>query len=173
VYRNGRSSRESFLLIFKDRAAEVEACYRKFYQEELPEALHWMPYAEALVRALAQRADILLGVVSNKMGPQLRREIQHAGVESLFQVIVGAQDAPANKPSPDPVHYALDLMGDQAGLDVWFVGDSPIDLECAHRSGCTSILVGPMVETAYAPHYHATSMEKLQLAVDSLLPASD
>src|SRR3546814_4969671 len=46
-------------------------------------------------------------VVSNKSGSYLRREAAHLGWDRYFHRIVGATDAPRDKPAPDPVYMAL------------------------------------------------------------------
>src|SRR3546814_7612175 len=60
-------------------------------------------------------------VVSNKSGSYLRREAAHLGWDRYFHRIVGATDAPRDKPAPDPVYMALEGTGIAAGPDVWFV----------------------------------------------------
>src|SRR3546814_15590471 len=81
--------------------------------------------------------------ICNKSGSYLRREAAHLGWDRYFHRIVGATDAPRDKPAPDPVYMALEGTGIAAGPDVWFVGDSAVDLACAHAAGCTAVLVHP------------------------------
>ena len=43
------------------------------------------------------------------------------------------------------------------GRDVWFIGDSKVDLECALQTGCTAILYGESAKEEAefnATHYH-------------------
>jgi phosphoglycolate phosphatase len=102
-----------------------------------------------------------LAVVSNKTGNYLRREAQHLKWDSLFHRVVGATDCARDKPSPEPVHKALEGSGITPGADVWFVGDTDIDLECAHNSGCAAVLVrqkppaaGEFAKAPPAHHVH-------------------
>ena len=85
---------------------------------------------------------IYLGVVSNKTGELLRREIGRLGWTELFGSIVGAGDAPFDKPACEPVRLALAPSGVPAGQEVWFVGDTAIDMECAANSGCVAVFLG-------------------------------
>lgn len=48
---------------------------------------------------------------------------------------------------------------------VWFIGDSLVDLECAHRSGCVSILIAPHLSGQLEPDYHFTDCHALAVAV--------
>jgi phosphoglycolate phosphatase len=94
-----------------------------------------------MLRALAGRG-IYLGVVSNKTGELLRREVARLNWSHYFGSIVGAGDAPADKPACEPVHLALEPSGVAAGEEVWFVGDTAVDVECARNSGCIAVLLG-------------------------------
>jgi len=80
-------------------------------------------------------------VLSNKTGRILRREVEHLGWSAYFTRLVGAGDASADKPDPAAMAMALEGSG-HAGTDVWYIGDTALDMECAARAGCTGILVG-------------------------------
>jgi phosphoglycolate phosphatase len=101
-----------------------------------------LPSAEAVLELLHTK-PVYVGVVSNKRGINLRKEIEHLGWNGYFDSIVGADDAKRDKPHPDPVHLALKESGLVPGPHVWFVGDSEIDLECAQATGMTPLFYGP------------------------------
>jgi phosphoglycolate phosphatase len=82
-------------------------------------------------------------VVSNKTGAILRLEVERLGWTGLFGSIVGAGDAAADKPHAAPVMLALGPSGIAAGEEVWLVGDTEVDVECALNSGVVPILLGP------------------------------
>jgi phosphoglycolate phosphatase len=86
---------------------------------------------------------LYLGVVSNKRGDLLRREAAHLGWDRHFGRLVGAGDAPQDKPAVAPVDMALEGSGIERGPLVWFVGDSPLDIDCARNAGCVAVLLGP------------------------------
>jgi len=136
------SMRESFPLTFGERWQEAgEIFYRNFRERHL-ETLTAMPCAAELLAALKGQG-LYLGVVSNKHGPFLRSEAAHLGWHRHFGRLVGAADAPRDKPAPDPVDLALAPGGIARSPAVWFVGDADIDLECAHNAGCTPVLLHP------------------------------
>lgn len=83
-----------------------------------------------------------LGIVSNKAGPFLRREVEHLGWNARFAAVIGAGDCAADKPHPDPVWHALRGIGVQPGPSVWYVGDTALDMQTAHAAGCTAVLLG-------------------------------
>jgi phosphoglycolate phosphatase len=65
------------------------------------------------------------------------------GWDRWFGSLVGAPDASADKPDRAPVDLALQASGIAPGQGVWFVGDTAMDLACAHAAGCVPVLVGP------------------------------
>jgi len=83
-----------------------------------------------------------LGVVSNKAGPFLRREVEHLGWRHRFGAVIGAGDCEADKPHPAPIWHALATIGVQPGPSVWYVGDTALDMKAAHAAGCTAVLLG-------------------------------
>ena len=135
------SLRESFPPLFGERWEEARGIYLKRFQEIHLERLTAMPGREAMLRAL-HGEGIYLGIVSNKTGSILRREADRLDWSRFFGSIVGAGDAPADKPAREPVHLALAPSGVPAGAEVWFVGDTAVDMECAQNSGCIAVLLG-------------------------------
>lgn len=83
-----------------------------------------------------------LGVVSNKAGTFLRREVEHLGWQGRFAPVVGAGDCAADKPRPVPVWHALARIGVEPGPAVWYVGDTALDMQTARAAGCTAVLLG-------------------------------
>lgn len=135
------SLRDSFPVIFGDDwMAARDIFYAHFAAHHL-EYLEPLDGAEAMLRDLHRRG-IHLAVVSNKTGRFLRAEADALGWAPLFGRLVGATDAPVDKPAVEPVRLALSTADIAPGPDVWFVGDADVDMECAHRAGCVPILVG-------------------------------
>ncbi len=134
------SLRDSFPKLFGERWPEAKRIYVEAFASRHLQTLKPLPEAETLLRVLDERS-LWVGVVSNKTGTFLRKEVAHLGWSRYFHRVVGAGDAPNDKPAPDPVHLALDLSGVPAGPEVWFVGDTEMDMECAHASGCVAVLL--------------------------------
>jgi phosphoglycolate phosphatase len=135
------SLREAFPLLFGERWEEARDIYLERFRAIHLERLTPLPGRESMLRNLAGQG-IYLGVVSNKTGDLLRREVARLGWSDLFGSLIGAGDAPLDKPSCDPVHLALAPSGVPAGDEVWFVGDTAIDMECAGNSGCVAVFLG-------------------------------
>lgn len=163
--RVGRSLRETFPEMFGERWEEARDVFYGRYREIHLVKLETRLGALDLIRALAD-ADVYLGVVSNKSGDHLRAEASHLGWDTYFSRLVGATDAPKDKPALDPVIMALEDGGLEPGRDVWFVGDTPIDMECAHNSGCIPVLIRESAPEAgefesFPPEYHFRDCAKL------------
>lgn len=82
------------------------------------------------------------GVVSNKAGAFLRREVTHLGWDTHFRAIIGAGDAAADKPNPDSILLALSRLGRAPDRSVWYLGDTASDMQAARAAGVTAVLVG-------------------------------
>ena len=159
------SLRDTFPQMFGDRWEEARDVFYTRYREIHLIKLEARTGALDLIRVLAD-ADIHLGVVSNKSGDHLRAEAAHLGWDAYFARLVGATDAARDKPALDPVIMALGDGPVAPGRDVWFVGDTQIDMECAHNAGCIPVLIRDSApETgefeSFPPEYHFEDCAKL------------
>ena len=135
------SLREAFPAMFGERWQEAQKIYLARFRAIHLERLTALPGREAMLRRLAAEGHYL-AIVSNKTGPVLRNEVAHLGWTSLFGAIVGAGDTHTDKPHSAPVELALQPSGIAPGAEVWFVGDTAIDMECALAAGCVPVLLG-------------------------------
>lgn len=124
-----------------------------------------MPGAAAAIAAAGRIGP--QGVISNKQGPLLRAEAAHLGWVAHFASLVGAGDAPADKPDPAPFALALGACGVTAGAHVWYVGDTALDMQAARAAGCTAVLVGG------APHDGGLEKARPDLAFDDAASLAD
>jgi phosphoglycolate phosphatase len=143
--------------------AEVRGCHL--------DVLSPMPGAAAAIAAAGALGP--QAVVSNKQGALLRAEAAHLGWAARFGALVGAGDAAADKPSPAPLLMALDRLGVAASAEVWYVGDTGIDMQAARAAGCRAVLLGDAAHDggvsaatpdAVFPDGHALQAHLLSLA---------
>jgi len=165
------SMRDSFPMMFGERWEEAREVFTTTFRSIHLDHLAPLPGAPALLERLRDRG-LPLAVVSNKRGPFLRKEADVLGWTGYFCGLVGADDAHADKPDPAPVHMALAPSGVAVSPAVWFVGDSPIDIECAVKCGCTAVLMRPEPprpgEFSYPPAQILTSCEALAALLDEV-----
>lgn len=159
------SLRDQFPTLFGHRWEEAREIYYGAFNACHLEALRPLDGAEQLLRGLVARG-MYLAVVSNKTGPALRAEVGHLGWDRFFARVVGATDAPRDKPAPDPVTMALSGAGLRPDDPVWFVGDTVVDLQCAHVTGCIPVLVRAEAPasnefSAYPPRLYARNCHDL------------
>jgi len=137
-----KSMRESFPEIFGDEWEKAGEIYKDAYRSMHLEKIMLLPKALELINELESKG-ITQFIVSNKMGPTLRKEAAKIGVEKKFFALIGAGDSNNDKPHKD--HVDLALLGsdlDPAKDEIWFIGDTIADVECAYNSGCRPIVFG-------------------------------
>ncbi|MFO1024210.1 MAG: HAD family hydrolase [Acetobacteraceae bacterium] len=143
------SMRESFPVMFGERWTDArDIFYQSLTQNHLQHVTP-MPGIEALLRAGERRPQ---GVVSNKAGAFLRREVTHLGWSRYFGPVVGAGDATADKPDPAPLLLALSQMGVPPTPQVWYVGDTALDMRAAQAAGLTAVLLGDAAHDGGVDH---------------------
>lgn len=160
------SLRDAFPVLFGPRWEEAREVFYDTFNACHLETLRPVDGAADLLRDLVARG-LYLAVVSNKTGPALRAEVRHLGWDTIFARVVGATDAPRDKPAPDPVGLALAGAVMPPDDAVWFVGDTVVDLQCAHVTGCIPVLVraeepAPNEFSAYPPRLYARDCRALR-----------
>lgn len=136
------SLRDGFPKLFGADWERARDVYYGAFEARHLAALKPLDGAEALLEALG-RGGVPMGVVSNKTGRYLRAEAAHLGWDRHFTVLVGAGDAPRDKPAREAADMALEAMRLAPGPAVWFLGDTDVDMRLAHAAGLTPVLVGP------------------------------
>jgi phosphoglycolate phosphatase len=134
------SLRNYFPILFGKDAPRAEEVFYDYVEKNHLKSLKSTPGADSLLQAL-QEQGIPLFIVSNKKGELLRKEVDYLSWTSYFKGIVGAGDCEEDKPSSVPVQHVLGLEGLSADKNVWFIGDTDVDMECASRSNCLSVLM--------------------------------
>jgi phosphoglycolate phosphatase len=163
------SLRESFPVMFGDR---WEYARDIFYETLTHQHLDHVRPMPGVPEVLEAGLGWPQGVVSNKAGAFLRREVIHLGWSRFFGPVIGAGDATLDKPDPAPIHLALSQLCRAADQTVWYMGDTALDMQAARAAGVTAVLVGNAdhdggVERA-APHIHFTTAYDLRARLRDL-----
>ena len=161
--RARRSLRDSFPELFGARWEEARDHFYRHFADHHMRDLRPITGSQALLEALAG-AGCPMGIVSNKMGSYLRAEIEALGWSRYFLRAVGAQDAASDKPHPECVALVLAAAGLAAAPDIWLVGDTALDMECAHAAGVTAVLVGDTGDDVarHPPAHRVGSLPELE-----------
>ena len=104
-----------------------------------------------------------LGIVTSNNVPHVRDILRKFDMQKdFFTVLVGNQEAPNPKPSPEPILKALEMInykGDKK--DVCYVGDSINDCLAATNAGVTPILLDRDNEYPNLPYLVIKSLSEL------------
>ncbi|OWY11837.1 HAD family hydrolase [Thioclava sp. F34-6] len=123
------------------------------------------PGAEALLRKLAARDDMLLAVATGKSRRGLRALIEHHGLDGLFVSQQTADDHPS-KPHPSMIGAALSETGVDA-RDAVMIGDTSFDMAMGRSAGVATIGVrwgyhAPQLLEAAGAHQMVDDFDSLQ-----------
>lgn len=138
----GLSLPEAVARIAPDHSAQKQAAIVAAYKASYMDARAAKPAplydgAEALLRKLAARDDLLLGVATGKSRRGLRALLEHHNLENLFITNQVADDHPS-KPSPSMIFAALREAGVDAANAV-MIGDTSFDMEMAASANVARI----------------------------------
>ena len=104
-----------------------------------------------------------LGIVTSNNIPHVRDVLRKFALQNdFFSVLVGNQEAPNPKPSPEPILKALEMIHYQGDKkDVCYVGDSINDCLAAVNAGIIPILLDRNDEYLDAPYLRIKSLREL------------
>jgi phosphoglycolate phosphatase len=161
------SLRDSFPKMFGAEWERARSLFSETYARDHLTHLRPLPGAAEAVAAAAKVGFV--GVVSNKQGRFLRIEARTLGWAGKLGSLVGAGDAARDKPHPDQILLALAAARIPAGANVWYVGDTGVDLQAARAAGATAVLVGDAAHdggvAALAPDLHFKDCNALAAAL--------
>ena len=136
----GKERLSIFADIYKDRMEEAIEIFQDRVMNNNYE-IKPIPGAKEVLSFLKQK-DVILGVVTNKRRAQVEKEHVYTGLNDYLPIVVTSGEANEDKPSADPVFLAIEKCGlDIKKDDIWYVGDTGIDLQCAQNAGCKSVFI--------------------------------
>lgn len=127
---------------------------RSYYREEIRrQGFPFFAGVSQLV-ATAAHAGLVLGVVSNAGGEEVRAALEQEGLLAGFKVLITADEVTEPKPSPQPYLKALEALNSEPPLpdrlihphEVLAVEDSPAGLAAATAAGLSTVAVAHSFE---------------------------
>ena len=117
--------------------------YREYNLAHHDDAVEPYPGVVDVVGAL-KRAGCRSALVTSKNRYGAQRGLERVGLETMFDILVSADDVERPKPHPEPVERALDYLNAEAHRTI-FVGDSVHDMEAGRAAGVSTgaVLWGP------------------------------
>jgi phosphoglycolate phosphatase len=117
--------------------AHVQA-YKMHYRKISCAKTVLLPEAREAVELASKHA--VLGVVTTKTAKYSIEILEHMGLMSYFDVLVGREDVENPKPHPEPIFKALSkLQSDKSRY--WMIGDTPMDILAAKAANINSVAV--------------------------------
>ncbi len=138
--------KDSLRLLFGDEAQRFEEKYLENMRNAKAVEPIQMDGAVDMLNYFKEN-NVQMFIVSNKRYPSLRLEVESLGWEEYFCAIIGASDTQRGKPWRDPVDLALSAIQNPDQKLKWFIGDSIVDVRCAHETQCIPFLINPKRDT--------------------------
>jgi phosphoglycolate phosphatase len=142
-YRDTKKSlKENFPNFFGDQAQEAYQDYLNYYTSHGYSKVTPLENANSFLR-MCNNKNIDIYIISNKEKSLLQKEVSFCYPTIKFKNILGNGDAANNKPSADPVYKALENSKSSINKNnVWLIGDTKQDTECAYNAGVQPMLLG-------------------------------
>jgi phosphoglycolate phosphatase len=112
--------------------------YKMHYREISCAKTLLLPHAREAVELASKYAT--LGVVTTKTAKYSIELLEHMGLMSYFEVLIGREDVEHPKPHPEPIQKAL-LKLPTVTNDVWMIGDTCMDMLAAKSANVGSVAV--------------------------------
>lgn len=142
-YRDTKKSlKDNFSNFFGENALEAYSNYLEFYEKFGYSKVAPIEHAHEFLQYCSEK-NIDLYIISNKEKKLLLKEISFCFPDIKFSKILGNGDALHNKPAPDPVYKVCEKASYSINAtNIWLIGDSKQDTECAYNAGIKPMLLG-------------------------------
>ena len=156
------------------KMSELLARYVGYLHEELrarPDGVRLMPGIHELLDALAEREDVVIGLLTGNLVAGARAKLEAAGVDPE-RFVVGAYGSDHERrgelPAVALARARRELALDLEGSDVVVIGDTPADLQCGRGIGARAIGVatGHYTVEDLASHQPAAVFQDLSSTAD-------
>lgn len=122
----------------KEKVPDLIDSYKVLYREISNEKTTLLPHARESVALASEHGR--LGVVTTKTSRYSRTLLDHLGILSFFEVLIGREDVIHPKPHPEPILKALHAMQSRPSR-TWMIGDTCLDIHSANDAGVHSVAV--------------------------------
>ena len=123
-------------LLFPQHTQEATKHYMDYYHSNVTKLGHLFEGVPELLEALKSKG-LLLALLSDKGTVYGNRELSNTEIAGRFDVVRFRDKGKRYKPSPQGLRQVINQLS--VGLEeVLYVGDSPVDVQCAQRAGVVS-----------------------------------
>ena len=121
-----------------DRVDELVRVYRAHNEPLHDELVCCAGMDDLLVRLKGEGRR--LGIVTAKRRQTVELAFARVPLGHLFETVIGGDETKRHKPDPEPLLFALQRLGANAGEAV-YVGDAPFDVKAAKAAGLFAVAV--------------------------------
>lgn len=126
----------------QERWGLIEGCFKRYREVFIDISVEHARMLEGVEETLTHFEDegFQQCLATNKSTPEAEKVLAHLGIDGYFDLIVGYDDVPNPKPSPDMILLALDAIGAEPGETV-LAEDSPTGLAAGKAAGVFTVAV--------------------------------
>lgn len=131
-------------IFYKKQVYEQHAreCFEEHYYEQCIQNVTAYDGIYDILKRLSEN-DFVMGVATNAPSVFAKRMLSHLGLDSFFQLIIGADNVDVPKPHPQMLQRHLEEYNYRSGIDyAYMIGDNSKDMEAASRAGIVGIFAG-------------------------------
>lgn len=126
-------------LVFNENNKYINDTYWKNFNKVYSGKINPVEGVFEFIKFLKEKG-VYVVIVSNKNSEQLRKMVKKTSINLYVNAVVGAGDTKKGKPDTSLVELALKdisitINPNNVQFDVWFIGDSLIDMICAYNCG--------------------------------------
>ncbi|PTB87268.1 hydrolase [cyanobacterium G8-9] len=126
----------STLGVPKEEVDKYVHAYKMHYREISCAKTVLLPEAKEAVELASKHA--ILGVVTTKTAKYSIELLEHMGLMSYFDVLIGREDVVNPKPDPEPIQKALTKLPSDTN-EIWMIGDTCMDMIAAKSANVGSV----------------------------------
>jgi phosphoglycolate phosphatase len=136
----GHPREKLYAELYGQEIEKAKELFGTYVRENHVKHLKPMPGAADLLEA-CEGLGIAMGIISNKKAEFLKLEIETFGWQGYFKSVMGAGDAGEDKPSAAPLIKSAGILKRNSMENIWYMGDTDVDLQCAKNAGCASVFL--------------------------------
>lgn len=118
---------------------EALSIYRNYQRDNFITSIHLFPGVQELLDELMQR-QVKMALVTSRLKFTTDQALDKFDLRKYFQHVITADDITKHKPDPQIINITLEQIGSTPQESV-MVGDSILDIQCAHSAGVEAALV--------------------------------
>lgn len=131
------SMETSFPEVSVDESVKI---YRDWHRERFLDMIKLFPGVREMLQEVKARG-YKTAIASSRLRFTLNQGLDKYDLGKYFDTVVAVEDAENGKPAPDIVLNTLERLDSKPETSI-MVGDSRLDILCAHNAGVPAVLVG-------------------------------